>query len=160
MTEFVPYQPNHIRGWKWKWECGEVCAQSRDDFISTRGTFLLPASQLLIQQPWWNLHTTMSLWVGCFWLGVKLLRRKQLSLSLPMAGFFLGLGDTMDTSAVRQGEGQGEGWELKDITSQMGYWPHSLATLQQTFPLGILPSRDPWTRNLVKNLVLSWCIIN
>lgn len=145
MAEFVPYQPNHIRGWKWKWECGEVCAQSRDDFVSTRGTFLLPASQLLIQQPWWDLHTTN---VPVSWVSLTRSEAAEKEAAEPVTAngrVLPGLRDTMDTSAARQGEGQGEGWELKDVTPQMGHWPNSLATLQQTFPLGILPSRDPRT---------------
>lgn len=39
----------------------------------------------------------------------KLLKRKWLSLSPLASVFFLYVGDPVDTSVVRQGEGQGEG---------------------------------------------------
>ena len=41
--------------------------------------------------------------------GAQLLERKVLSLSALAAMFLLGIEDNMNTSAVRQGEGQGEG---------------------------------------------------
>ena len=40
--EFVPHQPNPVRGWKW--ECGQVCALHSRDFVPTKGTFPSPST--------------------------------------------------------------------------------------------------------------------
>lgn len=110
----MPYQPYHVRGWKWKWECGAVCARAYDDLISTRGTLLSTQVIRSSSSPGWTSTRQMSQWVGCLWQGTQLLGRKGLSLSLLIAVFLLGIGDVVNTSAVRQSEGQGEGWEIKD----------------------------------------------
>lgn len=112
----------------------------------------------LLQQTWSDLHKADVLMSWVSLPGAQLLERKVLSLSALTAMFLLGIEDNMNTSAVRQSEGQGEGWELKwlitflmgPLASPSGHFASKpsfgTSSLQRSSGLLLQSFELPWTK--------------
>lgn len=123
----------------------------------------------LLQQTWSDLHEADVLMSWVSLPGAQLLERKVLSLSALTAMFLLGIEDNMNTSAVRQSEGQGEGWERKrlvtflmgPLASPSGHFASKpsfeTSSLQRSSGLLLQSFELPWTKfNSHKAHPLGW----